>query len=81
MQHEFVARPWSKVRAGLCIIDNRELLVLFDYYSNYVEVAHLTKATSSSVIHKIKEKFAQYGVLVAVVTDNSLQFASAEFAL
>ena len=38
-QHDFIARPWSKVGADLCVIDSRELLVVCDYYSNYIEVS------------------------------------------
>lgn len=37
--HEFVARPWSKVAADLCDSNGRTLLVISDYYSNYIEVA------------------------------------------
>ena len=80
-QHDFIARPWSKVGADLCVIDSRELLVVCDYYSNYIEVSRLTRATSSSVIRVLKEIFARYGVPDTLVTDNGTQFASAEFAV
>lgn len=45
LQHERVARPWSKVGADLCELDNPTLLVISDYYSNYIEVARLNAAT------------------------------------
>ena len=80
-QHDFIARPWSKVGADLCVIDSRELLVVCDYYSNYIEVSRLTRATSSSVIRVLKEIFARYGVPDTLVTDSGTQFASAEFAV
>ena len=80
-QHDFIARPWSKVGADLCVIDSRELLVVCDYYSNYIEVSRLTRAMSSSVIRVLKEIFARYGVPDTLVTDNGTQFASAEFAV
>ena len=38
LQHEFVTRPWARVAADLCEFDNRVLLVVSDYYSNFIEV-------------------------------------------
>lgn len=81
LQHEVVARPWSKVAADLCELDNRTLLVISDYYSNYIEVAHLNTAMSRKVIKEMKAVFAGYGIPDILVTDNGPQFASAEFAV
>ena len=39
MQHEFTARPWSKVSVDLCYENGHSLLVMCDYYSNFVEIA------------------------------------------
>ena len=58
-QHDFIARPWSKVGADSCVIDSRELLVVCDYYSTYIEVSRLPRATSSSIIRVLKEIFAR----------------------
>ena len=54
LQHEVVARPWSKVAADLCELDNRTLLDISDYYSNYIEVARLNTATSHNVIKEMR---------------------------
>ena len=80
VQHEFVARPWSKVGVDLCEFNNRNLLVVVDYYSNFIEVAHLKTTTSRTVIKEMKEIFARYGIPDTVVSDNGPQFSSAEFA-
>ena len=69
-QHDFIARPWSKVGADLCVIDNRELLVVCDYYSNFIDVSRLSTVTTSSVVRELKEIFAQRGVPDTLVTDN-----------
>ena len=79
-QHQFAARPWNKIGADLCKLNGRTLLVLSDYYSNFIEVEKLSKTTSGSVIKVLKSMFARYGVLDIVVSDNGPQFASAEFA-
>ena len=59
LQHESVARPWSKVAADLCEFDNHTLLIISDYYSNYIEVARLNAPTSRSVIKEMKAVFAR----------------------
>ena len=81
LQHEVVARPWSKVAADLCELDNRTLLVISDYYSNFIEVARLNTATSRNVIKEMKAVFSRYGIPDVLVTYNGPQFASAEFAI
>ena len=80
-QHEFVARPWSRVAADLCDHDNRTLLVVSDYFSNFIEVARLTSLSSRAVIKELKAIFARYGIPDALVTDNGPQFSSAEFSV
>ena len=79
-QHEFIARPWSKVSADFCHLDGRTLLVISDYYSNFVEIACVTALTSKGIIKELKAVFARYGIPDVLVTDNGPQFASAEFS-
>ena len=78
LQHEFIANPWAKVAADLCKFDNRILLALTD---NYIEVAHLNNPTTCAVVKELKEIFARFGVRDALVTHNSPQFSSPEFAV
>ena len=49
LQHEITARPWSKVGTDMCESNGRTLLVMCDYYGNFVEVVHLKTTTSRSV--------------------------------
>ena len=81
LQHEVTARPWSKVGADLCDLNGRTLLVVCDYYSNFIEVDHINKVTSRGVSKALKAMFARYGVPDYLVTDNGPQFASAEFTV
>ena len=61
-QHEFVARPWCKAAADLCDLNGRTLLVISDYYSNYIQVARVTSLTSRSIIKELKASFARFGI-------------------
>ncbi|KAL9951231.1 hypothetical protein ACROYT_G043856 [Oculina patagonica] len=78
LQHKFIAQPWAKVAADLCEIDNRVLLVVSDYLSNFIEVARLSSLTSCAIIRELKAIFARFGVPDTLVTDNGSQFSSAE---
>ena len=78
-QHEFAARPWSKVGADLCELKGRILLVVSDYYSNFIEVENISKPNSNGISKALMVMFARYGVPDSLVSDNGPQFSSEEF--
>ena len=79
MQHQLAEGPWRKIGADLCELPGHTLLVLVDYFSNYVEVERVNKTTTSGVTKALRPLFARYGVPEVVFTDNGPQFDSAEF--
>ena len=80
MQHDFEGRPWHKIGADLCELHGRTLLVVCDYYSNFIEVERIHKTTTSGVTKALKAMFARYGSPSVLVSDNGPQFGSTEFA-
>ena len=80
-QHDFVARAWSKVGADLCDLQGRTLLVVSDYYSNFIEVKNISRLNTGGVSKALKTMFSRYGIPDELVTDNGPQFVSSEFAM
>lgn len=72
-------RPFQQVAADLCDYKGEQYLVLVDYYSRYLEISHLPRATADIMIKKLKNIFAHHGVPETLVTDNGRQFTAAEF--
>ena len=78
-QHEVIPRPWAKLAAYLCELHERTLLVVTDYFSNYIEVARLSATSTQTVVRELKTMFARFGISEILVTDNGPQFSSNEF--
>ena len=79
MQHQLAEGPWRKIGVDLCELPGRTLLVVVDYFSNYVEVERINTTTTSGVTKALRPLFARYGVPEMVFTDNGPQFDSVEF--
>ena len=77
--HPVPDRPWQRVATDLFTFENRNYLVLVDYYSNFIELDYLADTSSQTVIHKLKMHFARHGVPDYVVSDNGPQYTSLEF--
>jgi len=71
--HKFLAHLWAKVAPDLCEFDSRELLVVCDYYSNFMKVVYLGSITSQAIIKELKAIFARFGVPDTLVTENGPQ--------
>ena len=79
LQHETTPRPWAKAGADLCEMQGRTLLIVCDYFSNFIEVESLQTTTTRAVCKVFRALFARYGVPDILMTDNGPQFRSAEF--
>ena len=63
----------------LCEFQGHTLLVLVDYFSNFIEVEHITRTTTTGVSKILKAVFSRYGIPDKVMSDNGPQFASSEY--
>ena len=69
------SRPWEKIAMDICDISGNKYLVIWDYYSKWLEFSKLQNMTMSCIIMHLKSVFARYGIPVTIVADN--QFATA----
>lgn len=73
--------PWSKVGIDLFTLNEKNDVLVLDYYSHYPEIALLRDTTASQVILQIKSILARHGIPSVVRSDNGPQFNCAEFRL
>ena len=62
LPHELPNRPWAAVGIDLFAFEDRNYLLIADYFSNFFEVDYLTSATSTAVIHKLRAQFSRHGI-------------------
>eukprot|EP00794_Sanderia_malayensis_P013228 gene13227-14585_t len=73
-------RPWSRAAADRFQLNDKQHIVLIDFYSHYIEVSPGLKDTTSTVIFKfLKQQFSRHGIPDVLVTNNVPQYISAEF--
>ena len=72
--------PWQRVASDLFEWQGENYLLIVDYFSRWIEISHLNKLTSQSVINSCKAIFARLGIPEILHTDNGTQYSSREFA-
>ena len=50
IQHERIERPWAKVAADLFTVNQRNFLIVVDYWSKYFELDELKQSTAAEVV-------------------------------
>lgn len=79
LSHEITQIPWYKLGADLFQFDNKDYLLVVDYYSKFIEIAQCNGTSSKNVILHMKSIFARHGIPQILVSDNGPQFSSSEF--
>ena len=72
-------RPWQHIGADMMTFQNKEYLILMDYYSRYLEVVYTPTTTSKAIVEKMKNIFAQWRIPERITSDNGPQFSSEMF--
>ena len=59
-------RPWEKVAADICQWKKDNFLVVVDYFSRYIEIAHLTNMLAATTIASLRNIFARWGAVYTI---------------
>ena len=74
-------RPLDKLGIDLYSLNDRENLIVTDYFSSFTEVYDLGKdATAPALIKELTQLFSRFGQPVEVISDGGSQFACKAFA-
>lgn len=60
-QHDDGGTPWNKIGLDRFEIKDKTYLVAIDYYSNFITIDRLHKATSNAVVGILKKLFTLFG--------------------
>lgn len=72
--------PWQIVATDIFTWNQKDFIVVADYYSHYFEVKELPNMKTSTVIKRMKGIFARLGIPQRLISDNQTCYTSAEFA-
>lgn len=78
--HEVPNLPFQKVGCDILTYQNKDYLVLIDYYSKWIELRELNCKSASGVIMALKSIFSVHGIPKTLISDN-MPFSSYEFKL
>jgi len=78
LSHEIPDIPFMKVAMDIAENQGKIYLIVYDYYSRWLEVCNMRDKTAESVIKELKAIFSKFGVPEQTVSDNN-PFNSAKF--
>ena len=74
-------RPWDELGIDLYSLNDREYIIVTDYFSSFTEVYDLGKdATAPALIKELTQLFSRFRQPVAVISDGGSQFTCKAFA-
>lgn len=79
LHHSIPPTPWWKLGTDMFHINNKNYLIIVDYFSKYPIVSELGTLSSKRVVDTLKTTFALFGVPKELISDNGPQFSGSEF--
>ena len=79
ISHEIPDSLWVKIGVDLFSLYKKEYVIVVDYNSKFVEIAHLKNEGAPCVIKNVKKILSRHGIPKDVFSDNGPQFTSRDF--
>ncbi|XP_038060452.1 uncharacterized protein K02A2.6-like [Patiria miniata] len=76
---EFPERPWQRLHIDYALVEGREVLIVVDAHSKWIEAVPVNSASSASTIKVMRRMFASHGIPDVIASDNDTPFVSEEF--
>ena len=74
-------RSWSRLHIDyICPFLGHMWLLIIDAHSKWIEVFQMSSTSSSATIQCLRDVFARFGLSDRAISDNTLDFVSAEFS-
>lgn len=73
--------PWNKIGLDLFEIKDKTYLVAIDYYSNFITIDRLHKATSKAVVGILKTFSHYLGSQQHIISDGGPKFTASDFQI
>jgi len=73
-------KPWWRLATDLFVFNEKNYLLLIDYYSRYIAVEEVSNTESKTICEALEKLFCMLGVPNILVSDNGPQFGSEVFA-
>lgn len=70
ISHEIPTLPFQKIGMDIFEFDKKDVLVIADYYSKFLDILTLTNKTANQVITKLKTVFCTHGIPKQIIADN-----------
>lgn len=73
------SRPWERIKADICELNNQNYLVVVGHVSRYIKLAHLKNMSSETIVANLRNVCVRWGCPNKLVTDNGPQFSGRTF--
>lgn len=71
LSHTIPDLPFMKIALDIAELQGQNYLIIYDYYSRWLELCKLRDKTADSVIVELKKVFSQFGIPQQTVSDNN----------
>ena len=77
--HPVPSHAWNRIGVDIFYFKTAKYLIVVDHLTDYFEIERLDNETTETVISKLKQQFARYGIPLILISDNGPCLKSYQF--